>query len=85
MIIFKYIFLFSLSRQRQLKFNPPIEEIRMKYFSLLKKFISVPIGFHGIVDSAVSIFASIVDRYVKINYYTFILFNRFNDILLLFL
>ncbi|XP_060838419.1 cytoplasmic dynein 2 heavy chain 1 [Rhopalosiphum padi] len=49
-------------RQRQLKFNPPIEEIRMKYFSQLKKFISVPIGFRGIVDSSVSIFASIIDR-----------------------
>lgn len=56
-----YIFI----RQRQLKFNPPIEEIRMKYFSQLKKFISVPIGFHGVVDSD-SIFASIVDWYVKI-------------------
>lgn len=53
-------------RQRQLKFSPPIEEIRMKYFSQLKKFISMPIGFHGIVDSSNSIFVSIVDRYVKL-------------------
>lgn len=53
-------------RQRQLKFHPPMEEIRMKYFSQLKKFISVPIGFHGIADSSDSIFVSIVDQYVKI-------------------
>lgn len=46
----------------------------MKYFSQLKKFISVPIGFHGVVDSD-SIFASIVDRYVKI---LISLFDRFN-------
>ncbi|XP_050420010.1 cytoplasmic dynein 2 heavy chain 1 [Adelges cooleyi] len=49
-------------RQRRLKFNPPMEEIRMKYFAQLKKFISVPIGFRGVVDSAESIFVSIVDR-----------------------
>lgn len=59
------LFLLFLFRHRQLKFDPPIEEIRMKYFSQLKKFISVPIGFQGIVDSPDSIFLSIVDRYVN--------------------
>jgi len=79
-------YILNFIRQRQLKFNPPIEEIRMKYFSQLKKFISVPIGFRGIVDSSVSIFASIIDRYVKIViiflYYIYIYFilNRFNNI-----
>lgn len=58
-------YILNFIRQRQLKFNPPIEEIRMKYFSQLKKFISVPISFRGIVDSSVSIFAPMVDRYVK--------------------
>lgn len=48
----------------------------MKYFSQLKKFISVPIGFHGVVDSSDSIFASIVDWYVKIT--IIILFKKFN-------
>jgi dynein heavy chain 2 len=59
-------------RQRQLKFNPPMEEIRMKYFSLLKKFISVPIVFRGIMDSSDSKFTTIVDRYLSIK---ILLFN----------
>ncbi|XP_050526495.1 cytoplasmic dynein 2 heavy chain 1 isoform X2 [Daktulosphaira vitifoliae] len=49
-------------RQRQLKFDPPMEEIRMKYFAQLKKFTLIPIHFHGLVDSSTSIFASIIDR-----------------------
>lgn len=52
----------------------------MKYFSQLKKFISVPIGFHGVVDSD-SIFASIVDWYIKIS---ILLFKRIDDIIFIF-
>lgn len=63
---------FNIFRQQQLKFNPPIEEIRMKYYSQLKKFITMPFGFHGIADSSASIFESIVDRYTKIIFMLFV-------------
>ena len=50
-------------RQQCLQFRPPIEEIRMKYFSQLKRFLAIPNNFRGVSESTEnSIFPTIVDR-----------------------
>ena len=50
-------------RQQCLQFRPPIEEIRMKYFSQLKRFLAIPNNFRGVSDSAENlIFPTIVER-----------------------
>ena len=50
-------------RQQCLQFLPPIEEIRMKYFSQLKRFLSIPNNFRGVSETTEnSIFPNIVDR-----------------------
>ena len=50
-------------RQQCLQFLPPIEEIRMKYFSQLKRFLAIPNNFRGVSESIEnSIFPTIVDR-----------------------
>jgi dynein heavy chain 2 len=50
-------------RQQCLQFLPPIEEIRMKYFSQLKRFLAIPNNFRGVSESIEnSIFPTLVDR-----------------------
>ena len=52
-------------RHQALQFRPPIEEIRMKYFSQLKRFLAIPNNFRGVTDTggeAGSIFPTIVER-----------------------
>ena len=50
-------------RQQQLQFRPPIEEIRMKYFTQLKRFLSIPNNFKGVGESQENlIFPVIVER-----------------------
>ena len=52
-------------RHQTLQFRPPIEEIRMKYFSQLKRFLAIPNNFRGVTDASEtsgSIFPKIVER-----------------------
>lgn len=50
-------------RQQQLQFRPPIEEIRMKYFTQLKRFLSIPNNFRGVGESTENlIFPLIIER-----------------------
>ncbi|CAG2063911.1 unnamed protein product, partial [Timema podura] len=50
-------------RQQKLQFRPPMEEIRMKYYGQLKRFLSIPNNFRGVSDSQESqIFPTIIDR-----------------------
>ena len=50
-------------RNQCLQFNPPIEDIRMKYFSQLKRFLAIPKHFKGVSESAEGlIFPTIIDR-----------------------
>ncbi len=35
-------------KQQQLQFRPPFEEIRSKYYSIIKKFIKFPSTFTGV-------------------------------------
>lgn len=47
-------------RQQKLQFSPPMEEIRMKYYGQLKRFMAIPLNFRGVSD--ICIFPSIVDQ-----------------------
>lgn len=38
-------------RQQVLQFRPPMEEIRMKYYSQLKRFLAIPNNFRGVSDA----------------------------------
>ncbi|TRY75069.1 hypothetical protein TCAL_08574 [Tigriopus californicus] len=50
-------------RQQQLQFSPPIEEIKMKYFSQLKRFLAIPYVFKGVSESSENLsYPSIIDR-----------------------
>ncbi len=50
-------------RQQSLTFQPPIEEIRMKYYSQLKRFLAIPKVFKGVSESAENlIFPAIIER-----------------------
>ncbi|XP_063237932.1 cytoplasmic dynein 2 heavy chain 1 [Bacillus rossius redtenbacheri] len=50
-------------RQQELQFRPPMEEIRMKYYGQLKRFLSIPNNFRGVSDSSDShIFPIIIER-----------------------
>ncbi|RXG65514.1 Cytoplasmic dynein 2 heavy chain 1, partial [Armadillidium vulgare] len=50
-------------RQQKLQFNPPIEEIRMKYYGQLKRFLAIPYNFKGVNEANnSSIFPTIIDR-----------------------
>ena len=55
--------IFITYRQQKLQFQPPIEEIRMKYYSQLKRFLAIPKNFRGVSESSENlIFPSIIDR-----------------------
>ena len=50
-------------RQQRLQFQPPIEEIRMKYYTQLKKFLAIPKNFRGVSESSEDlIFSAIIER-----------------------
>ena len=51
-------------RRQQLQFSPPIEELRMKYYGLLKRFLSIPTRFRGVDDglSSNTLFQTIIHR-----------------------
>ena len=51
-------------RQQALQFRPPMEEIRMKYYSQLKRFLAIPNNFRGVTEASGegSIFPSIIER-----------------------
>ena len=54
---------FITYRQQKLQFQPPIEEIRMKYYSQLKRFLAIPKNFRGVSESSENlIFPSIIER-----------------------
>ncbi|XP_047126593.1 cytoplasmic dynein 2 heavy chain 1 isoform X1 [Hydra vulgaris] len=48
-------------RQQQLQFKPPIEEIRMKYYREIRKFISIPKNFKGLADNYL-MFQSVIEN-----------------------
>ncbi|KAI5737300.1 hypothetical protein M8J76_012015 [Diaphorina citri] len=48
-------------RQQKLQYHPPMEEIRMKYYSQLKTFLSIPQNFRGL-DENTQIFPLIIER-----------------------
>lgn len=52
-------------RQQRLQFRPPIEEIKSKYYSQLRKFLERPLRFRGLSDQSSKIFKVMVDRYKK--------------------
>ncbi|XP_068211563.1 cytoplasmic dynein 2 heavy chain 1 [Palaemon carinicauda] len=50
-------------RQQRLQFRPPMEEIRMKYFGQLKRFLAIPYQFKGVSEvNDNPIFPIIVER-----------------------
>ncbi|XP_047109239.1 cytoplasmic dynein 2 heavy chain 1 [Schistocerca piceifrons] len=50
-------------RQQKLQFQPPMEEIRMKYYGQLKRFLALPNNFRGTAESSEnSIFPVIIQR-----------------------
>ena len=54
---------FLTYRQRKIQFQPPIEEIRMKYYSQLKRFLAIPKLFRGCNESTENlIFPAIIER-----------------------
>ena len=56
----KLITIINDFRQQNLQFSPPMEEIRMKYYGQLKRFMAIPLNFRGVSD--ICIFPSIVDQ-----------------------
>ncbi|KAJ9584167.1 hypothetical protein L9F63_021464, partial [Diploptera punctata] len=51
-------------RQQKLQFRPPMEEIRMKYYGQLKRFLAIPNNFRGVTENNESlIFPVIIDRF----------------------
>ncbi|XP_042887569.1 cytoplasmic dynein 2 heavy chain 1-like [Penaeus japonicus] len=50
-------------RQQRLQFRPPMEEIRMKYYGQLKRFLALPYHFKGVSEvNDHPVFPIIVDR-----------------------
>ncbi|XP_076054654.1 dynein cytoplasmic heavy chain beethoven [Oratosquilla oratoria] len=50
-------------RQQRLQFRPPMEEVRMKYYGQLKRFLAIPFNFKGVSEvNEHPIFPAIVDR-----------------------
>ncbi|XP_028968661.1 cytoplasmic dynein 2 heavy chain 1 [Galendromus occidentalis] len=52
-------------RNGEIAFRPPLEEVRAKYFSQIKKFLSIPHHFKGVSNTSegAQIFASIIDKH----------------------
>lgn len=49
-------------RQQRLQFRPPLEEIRFEYYQQLRKYIEMPLHFHGFSDNSNEIFKVMVDK-----------------------
>lgn len=49
-------------RQQSLQFKPPMEEIRSKYYSQLRRFLERPLEFRGLSDQSSKLFKIMVDR-----------------------
>ncbi|CAD7084661.1 unnamed protein product [Hermetia illucens] len=49
-------------RQQQLQFRPTEEEIRLQYYSQLRRFIERPLGFRGLSDNSSELFKIMVER-----------------------
>lgn len=49
-------------RQQQLQFRPTLEEIRYQYYSQLRKYVEMPLQFHGFSDNSNKIFQVMVER-----------------------
>ncbi|KAF7991046.1 hypothetical protein HCN44_000861 [Aphidius gifuensis] len=50
-------------RDGNLQWRPPIEEIRAKLYSSIRRFLSIPINFRGVGDNTVDVkFSSLVER-----------------------
>ena len=49
-------------RQQQLQFRPTFEEIRYQYYTQLRKYVEMPLHFHGFSDSSNKIFRVMVER-----------------------
>lgn len=46
-----------------MQFQPPVEEIRLKYYNHLKKLLYIPVQFRGIDGIDNTLFVGIVERY----------------------
>lgn len=50
-------------RSGRVQFNPPIEELRMKCYSQLRRYLSIPYHFRGVSDDVTKgLFSEIADR-----------------------
>lgn len=49
-------------RQQKLQFQPPLEEIKMKYYGQVKRFLNIPNTFRGVADNTGALFPTIVER-----------------------
>lgn len=49
-------------RQQQLQFRPTLEEIRFQYYSQLRKYVEMPLHFHGFSDNSNQLFRVMVER-----------------------
>lgn len=49
-------------RDQKLQFRPAIEEIRFEYYSQIKKYVEMPLNFHGFSDNSNQLFRVMVER-----------------------
>jgi len=63
-------------RQQKLQFKPPLEELRTKYYGNIRKFLSIPLNFKGVIEDSTDelIFPIIVKRYIT-SFYSKIKWN----------
>ena len=62
----RYLHICLIYRQRHLQFNPPLEEVKAKYFREMKRFISIPNHFKGVGEFTENlIFPAIIDRHAE--------------------
>ena len=72
-------------RQHKLQFIPPMEEIRMKYYGQLKRFLAIPFNFKGVNEFNESrMFSTIVDlnthRFDRLFQRGELLFNKLEEL-----
>ena len=49
-------------RDQELQFRPPFEEIRFEYYSQIKKYVEMPLHFHGFSDNSNQLFRVMVEK-----------------------
>jgi dynein heavy chain 2, cytosolic len=49
-------------RNQQLQFRPTLEEIRYEYYSQIRKYVEMPMHFHGFSDNSNQLFRVMVER-----------------------